>query len=135
MTDDMTKWVYYHDENRDLQKRELTERDEERLLSPLKNRRVVFMSNMMYSEIVKEINTFPNSPKVDAIDALANSEFIILENYQDLHVGYDIQGLSELYYHADQLVLEQDHSQNQAMKEEMALRNKVRNEMRGGYEF
>nr|URC17536.1 MAG: terminase large subunit [Lokiarchaeota virus Skoll Meg22_1214] len=50
-------------------------RIQDRLLAPIKNGVIQFMSTLEHSELVNEILKFPHYPKLDAIDALANAEY------------------------------------------------------------
>ncbi len=56
-------------------------RIKDRLLAPIINEKIRFLNSLRNSEIVKEILNFPHSAKLDAIDALANSEYILLTRF------------------------------------------------------
>ena len=91
------------------------------------------MSNLKHSEVVHEVNTFPNSAKVDAIDALANMEFVLLENYSNIIIRNPVQKMQELYWKAEQLQLGYENEMTKAQEEEFALRNKLKKEMDSRY--
>lgn len=67
-------------------------RIKDRLYAPLKNGRIKFKMALKNSEIVKEVLNFPHSANFDAIDGVANAEFVLLENY------HDVKGLSAKKY-------------------------------------
>jgi phage terminase large subunit-like protein len=77
---------------------EKLQRIKDRLGAPLKNERIELMSTLKNSEIATEILDFPHSAKLDAIDGLANSEFIILEKYPVAMItGDPIKELTLMY--------------------------------------
>ncbi|MCP4651571.1 MAG: hypothetical protein GY853_16025 [PVC group bacterium] len=110
---------------------EKLERIRQRLRAPIVNERVQFMSTLRHSEIAREILNFPHSAKLDAIDALANSEFILLEVYQE-QFNYDpIRKLTDMYTLATEGHLEHDEALTQEWQEEKALRNTLHTEREG----
>jgi len=60
---------------------EKIQRIKDRLGAPLKNLLYKFMSTLKKSPIVAQILSYPNCNKFDAIDGLANVEFILLEEF------------------------------------------------------
>ncbi len=60
---------------------EKIQRLKDRLGAPLKNLLYKFMSTLKKSPVVNQILSYPNCNKFDAIDALANVEFILLEEF------------------------------------------------------
>jgi len=103
------------------------DRIKQRLMNPLKNHKLQFMSNMRHSEVVHEILQFPHPAKLDAIDAIANSEFVILEEYNDIVVRDPVKKLTALYDRSD---YEFEQEVNQKMIEERNLRNEIKAKVR-----
>lgn len=60
---------------------EKKQRIKDRLGAPLKNLIYKFLTTLEKSPIVNQILSFPNCNKFDAIDDLANVEFVLLEKY------------------------------------------------------
>lgn len=60
-------------------KGEKIQRISDRLESPIKNKRILFMSYLKHSPIVEQINTFPYGSYLDAIDGLAMGDFEIIK--------------------------------------------------------
>lgn len=83
-------------------KEEKEQRIRDRLNTALKNKLYKFLSTLEKSPIVSQILSFPNCAKFDAIDALANIEFILLEFYP-LIVGMEgnrMQQITDVYKRA-----------------------------------
>lgn len=81
---------------------EKEQRIRDRLNTALKNMLYKFLSTLQKSPIVNQILSFPNCNKFDAIDALANVEFILLEEYP-LIVGMEgnrLQQITDVYKRA-----------------------------------
>lgn len=106
----------------------------QRLRAPLANKKIKFMSTLQHSEIVKEILSFPHGAKLDAIDSLSNSEFVLLEIYHE-KFNYDpIKELTDMYTLALGGTII-DEQQSQEWQEERELRNQIRNQSTGGRKF
>ena len=101
------------------------QRIKERLNVPLKNRKHKFLSSMRHSEVVREILEYPHPAKIDAIDALANVEFVILEQYSDIVLRDPVKQLARIYSEAD---YQHEEEANQKAMEERQLRNQLRTE-------
>jgi len=65
---------------------EKEKRIKERLFAPIKNGKLRLLKVKKGCELEKEILSFPHPAKMDAIDATANAEFMILEKYHHADV-------------------------------------------------
>jgi len=70
-------------------------RIKERLVAPIKNGKLRILRRLRKSEIWNNIMSFPNNPKMDAIDAVANSEHYMLAN-QVVSPDY-LEQVAEIY--------------------------------------
>jgi hypothetical protein len=99
------------------------DRIKQRLMNPLKNRTVKFMIYMKHSEIIREILEFPHPAKLDAIDALANSEFVILEEYSEVVISNPVEQMTHMYRVSD---YETERDLSQEIIAERQLRSKLK---------
>jgi hypothetical protein len=78
---------------------EKLERIKQRLFAPIKNGKCRLLKTKKGCEVEKEILSYPYPAKLDAIDALANAEFMILEKYHwvDASDGGHLTELNDLF--------------------------------------
>lgn len=62
-------------------------RIQERLIAPIKNGKLRILKSLRNSQVVKQILNFPHSAYFDGIDAVANTEYIILRDYPFTTMG------------------------------------------------
>ena len=106
-------------------------RIKERLLAPIKNEKIKVLRALMNTEVVKEILDFPHGPYLDGIDALANIEFIMLEEYHETKQGNPLLDQLHIYGHHDthQTLLDDDEYST-LQKTEVELRKQLREELK-----
>ncbi len=95
---------------------EKEKRIEDRLEAPIKNGRIRFLSTLQNSILVRQILDFPNCDKLDAIDALAMGDHVIMETYPIVDKEY-VKSMIEAYtkYETKQL---DDKRQESKVKEQ-----------------
>jgi len=108
---------------------EKLQRIRDRIYAPIINKQLRIMSMLIGSAIVNQILSFPNCDKFDAIDAVANAEFVLLENYPTVMQGETIFGeLEKIYndYAEGKLKdpLEEPKGENVLFMEKMGIRKR-----------
>jgi phage terminase large subunit-like protein len=96
-------------------------RIKERLYAPIKNGKIKILHAAKSSEVVKEILNYPHSSKVDAIDALANVDFVIMEHYPYRDGKTFAQELIDLFDQAEVLEREREKEEQQMANEAKGL--------------
>lgn len=112
---------------------EKIQRIKDRLGAPLKNLLYKFMITLQHAPIVQQILSFPNCNKFDAIDALANVEFVLLEEFP-LTPGdiSRVERIIDLYeqFEAGTLDLKIEEDSEDSIQEEMRFKRLGREKKR-----
>ena len=109
---------------------EKLQRIKDRLGPPLKNLLYKFLSTLKKAPIINQILSYPNCNKFDAIDSLANVEFILLEEFPYNPGGKDnVDAMLDLYKQYEDGTLD-DNIDERAMDFQEVLFNKFAKEKR-----